>query len=186
MIEIEADIPLGEAIRPSALAQARVYQTDLRTILLAGLGMAGAIILASIFGMLLPLLSLSLQGMASLLWIAGGFLGLTLAFRIYGYRHMRGFLANLRKMGTPAVYHTRFRFDDDGIAIVSQRSSYSAPWTSVLFVIPAPEHWLVQIDTNTLAIPRRIFAAPADEQAFLDLAAGHLASEAKARSQFAR
>ena len=35
MIEIDADIPLGEAIRPSALAQARVYQTDLRTILLA-------------------------------------------------------------------------------------------------------------------------------------------------------
>jgi hypothetical protein len=186
MIEIDADIPLGEAIRPSALAHARVYQADMRTILLSALGLAGAIIVASIFGMLLPLLSLSLQGMASLLWIAGAFVGLTVALKIHAHRHMRGFLANLRKMGTPAVYQTHFRFDDDGIAVASQRSSYRAPWGSVLFVIPAPEHWLVQIDTTTLAIPRRIFAAPADEKAFLDLAARNLAPEARARSAFER
>jgi len=55
MVDIEADIPLGEAIRPSALAQSRIYKTDARTIVLAALALAGAIVLSSIFGMLLPM-----------------------------------------------------------------------------------------------------------------------------------
>jgi len=74
MIDIEADIPLGEAIRPSALAQSRVYKADARAILIPALVLAGAIILSTTFGWLLAMLSLTLQSMASLLWIAGAFL----------------------------------------------------------------------------------------------------------------
>ena len=186
MIDIQADVQLGEAIRPAALAQSRVYQTDTRAILLPALALAGAIILASLFGMLLPLLSLNLQPLVSLLWIAGAFLGLLAALRVFSAQHLRGFLAGLRGMGTPAVFHTRFQVDSDGIAIASQRSSWRSPWESVLFVIPAPEHWLVQVDTTTLAFPRRIFVDERQEQAFLDFAAEHLTAEAKARSVFTR
>jgi hypothetical protein len=132
------------------------------------------------------MLSLNLQSLASLLWIAGAFLGLIAALRIFSRQHMRGFLAGLKGMGSPALFHTRFQFDEEGIAIASQRSSWRAPWTSVLFVIPAPEHWLVQVDTTTLAFPRRIFADPAQEQAFLDLAGQGLTTEAKARSTLTR
>jgi hypothetical protein len=82
MIDIETDIPLGEAIRPSALAQSRVYRADARAILVSALVLAGAIVLSTIFRRLLAMLSLTLQPAASLLWIAGAFLGLiaTLAF----------------------------------------------------------------------------------------------------------
>jgi len=186
MIDIQADIPLGEAIRPAALAQDYVYKPNVRAIFIPALALAGSIILATIFGMLLPLLSFSLQPIASLLWIVGAFLGLIAALRIFSREHMRGFLAGLKGLGSPAVFHTRFRFDEDGIAISSQRSSWRCPWTSVLFVIPAADHWLVQVDVTTLALPRRIFADPAQEQAFLDLAAQGLTPEAKARSKLAR
>lgn len=185
MIDIEADIPLGEAIRPSGLAQSRVYKADARAILLPALVLAAAIILSSLLGMLLPLLSLNLQPIASLLWIAGGFLGLFAALRIFSAQHMRGFLAGLRRMGSPTQFQTKFHFDDKGMAIASQRSSWQAPWTSVLFVIPTPDHWLVQVDTITLAFPRRIFAE-GQEQAFLDLAERGLTPEAKARSTLIR
>ncbi len=185
MIDIEADIPLGEAIRPSALAQTRVYEADARAILIPALVLAGAIILSTIFGWLLAMLSLNLQSMAALLWIAGGFLGLIAALRIFSAQHMRGFLAGLSRMGSPAHFHTKFHFDEAGLAVSSQRSSWQAPWSSVLFVMPAPDHWLVQVDTTTLAFPRRIFAA-GQEQAFLDLAGNGLTPEAKARSTLAR
>ena len=185
MIDIEADIPLGEAIRPSALAQSRVYKTDVRAILIPALVLAGAIILSTILGRLLAMLSLNLESVSSLLWIIGGLLGLIAALRIFARNHMRGFVKGLRHLGAPAVFHTKFHFDDKGIAIASQRSSWQAPWTSVLFVIPAPDHWLVQVDTTTLAFPRRIFAA-GQEQVFLDLAAEGLTPEAKARSTLTR
>jgi hypothetical protein len=186
MIDIEADIPLGEAIRPSALAQSRVYKADARAILIPALVLAGAIILSTTFGWLLAMLSLTLQSMASLMWIAGAFLGLIAALRIFSAQHMRGFLAGLRDMGSPAFFHTRFNFDEKGMAISSQRSSWRAPWTSVLFVMPAPDHWLVQVDTTTLAFPRRIFADSEQEKAFLDLAVQALTPEAKARSTLTR
>jgi hypothetical protein len=186
MIDIQADIPLGEAIRPAALAQEHVYRPNARAIFIPALALAGSIILATIFGMLLPLLSFSLQPIASLLWIAGAFLGLIAALKIFSREHMRGFLAGLKGLGSPAVFHTRFQFDEEGIAISSQRSSWRCPWTSVLFVIPAPEHWLIQVDVTTLALPRRIFAERGQEQAFLDLAGRGLTLEAKGRSKLVR
>jgi hypothetical protein len=184
MIEIQADIPLGDAVRPAALAHSKVHQGGVRLILLPALALAGGIIGATLIGMILPLISLRLRGLLSLLWVAGGFLGLLAALRILARLQLRGFLDGLRRLGTPAVFHTRFRFDDKGIAIASQRSSFEAHWSSVLFVIPAPEHWLLQIDLTTLALPRRIFADAAAERSFLDLAAEHLTPDAKARSVF--
>ncbi len=52
--------------------------------------------------------------------------------------------------------------------------------------MPAPDHWLVQVDTTTLAFPRRIFADSEQEKAFLDLAVQALTPEAKARSTLTR
>jgi hypothetical protein len=89
-------------------------------------------------------------------------------------------------LGSPALFHTRFNFDEKGMTISSQRSSWRAPWTSVLFVMPAPDHWLVQVDTTTLAFPRRIFVDSEQEKAFLDLAGRALTPEAKARSTLTR
>jgi len=182
MIEAQADIALGEAIRPSALAHSKIYAGGFRLILLPALAFAGALVASTVIGMLLPLVSLRLEGVASLLWIAGGLLGVTVALRILQRQHLRGYLNGLRRLGSPDRFPTRFRFDEAGIAIDSSRHRYQVPWSSVLFVVAAPDHWLVQVDTLTLAVPRRAFAGAAAEQGFLDLAAAHLSPTAKARS----
>ena len=186
MIEAQADIALGEAIRPAALAHSRIYKGGIGLILLPALVFAGAMIASTVVGMILPLISLRLESFVSLLWIAGALLGLMAALRILQRQHLRGYINGLRKLGSPEQFPTHFRFDNDGIAIDSSRHRYQVPWSSVLFVVPAPDHWLIQIDTLTLAVPRRAFADGEAEQGFLDLAAGHVTAEAKARSVFAR
>lgn len=182
MIEARADVVLGEAIRPAALAHGRVYKGSIRRLVLPALALAGAIILSSLVGMVLPLVSLRLEGLASLLWIAGAFLGLMAALRILSGEHLRGFIKGLRRLGSPDVFPTRYRFDDEGIAVENDRMCYAVPWSSVLFIMDSPAHWLVQVDSTTLAIPRRAFADPAAERAFLELAAAHLRPEARKRS----
>lgn len=186
MIEAQADVVLGESMKPAVLAHQKVYRGGVRMILLPALALASGLIGASILARLLTLASLRLEGFTSLLWIAGAFLGFMAAVRILSRGHLKGFLNGLRKMGTPPTFATRFRFDDAGLSVESDRSSLRAPWTSVLFIIPAPEHWLVQIDTSTMAIPRRAFADEATEQGFLDLAAASLTPEAKGRSTLKR
>jgi len=186
MIEAQADIALGEAIRPAALAQTRVYQGGIRLVLVPALAFAGAIIASTILGMVLPLISLRLEGYVPLLWISGGILGLMAALRILSRRHLTGFLHGLRRMGSPATFATRFRFDDEGISVDNERLSHRAPWNSVLFVIPAPEHWLIQIDTTTLAVPCRAFADAESEKAFLRLASERLTDSARERSVLAK
>ena len=186
MIEAQADIALGEAIRPSALAHSKVYRGGLTLILLPALVLAGAIIASSLIGMLLPLISLRLESYVSLLWIAGALLGLMGAIRLLQRQQLRGYINGLRRLGSPDVFPTRLRFDEQGIAVDNSRLSYHLPWSSVLFVMPAPEHWLVQIDTITLAVPRRAFADEAAERAFVDLAGRCVGSDARARSIFTR
>jgi hypothetical protein len=186
MIEAQADVVLGESMKPAVLAHHKVYHGGVRMILLPALALAAGLIAASILARLLALVSLRLEGFGSLLWIAGAILGFMAAVRILPRGHLQGFLNGLRKMGTPPAFATRFRFDGAGLSIDSDRLSWRAPWTSVLFIIPAPDHWLVQIDTTTMAIPRRAFADEAAEQGFLDLAAANPTPEAKARSVLAR
>jgi hypothetical protein len=186
MIEAQANIALGEAMRPAALAQSKVYSGGLRLIFLPALAFAGGIIAATLVGMVLPLISLRLEAYNSLLWVAGALLGLTAALRILQRQQLRGYLNGLRKLGSPGTFPTRFRFDDQGIAVDGSRHRYQVPWSSVLFVIPAPKHWLIQIDTLTLAVPCRAFSDAASERAFVDLAAQCLGPEAKARSKFVR
>ena len=47
--------------------------------------------------------------------------------------------------------------------------SHSLPWSAVQLVVRVPDYWLLQVDTTTLAIPRRAFASADDEQAFVEL-----------------
>ena len=60
--------------------------------------------------------------------------------------------------------------------------SHRIAWQAVLFVVPGRDHWMVQADTLTLAVPKRAFADPAAEQAFLDLAKERMSEAARSRS----
>ena len=71
--------------------------------------------------MLLPLINLRLQGFASLLWVAGGLLGLMAALRILAKQQLSGYIKGLRRLGSPDVFPTRFRFDEQGITVDGSR-----------------------------------------------------------------
>ena len=181
MIEAEADVVLGEAIRPAAEAHRHVYSGGWIPLLVASLIFAGA----SIAGMALaaPLMP-ALGQWSGILSILGFIIGAILAIRFYSSVQLGGFLKGLRSLGSPDSLPTRFRFDEAGIAVDTERVSHRVPWTAVQLFLPSPKHWLLQADTITLAIPRRAFATPADEQAFVTLAKNHLSEGARKHSVF--
>lgn len=186
MIEANADVELGEAIQPAAEAHARVHRGELGATLILAVPFIGGILAGTIAGMAIALQFPQLGSWpTSVLSLAGMFFGLLVGLRLYSRRHLTGFLAALRKLGSPATFPTRFLFDDQGIRTENDRFSHRIAWPAVLFIIRGPEHWLVQVDTMTIAIPRRAFADAAAEQAFLDLAKARMSESARAHSVLA-
>ena len=184
-VEAYTDIKLGEAYRPAAAAHARIYRGEFKgTLWLALLFIAG-ILIGTTAGM-----AVSVQfpqwgsWPTSILSIVGMTAGLLFGLRAYSRQHLGGFLAGLRKMGSPTDFPTRFRFGPEAIETENERVSHRIAWDAVLFVVPHGEHWLLQADTLTLAVPRRAFADPAAEQAFLELAEARISDEARQRSVF--
>ena len=57
-----------------------------------------------------------------------------------------------------------------------------ATGSAIQEVIRAPEHWLLQVDTITIILPRRAFADEAAERPFLGAILERMAAEARERS----
>ena len=181
MIEAQADVVLGEAIRPAAEAHRHVYSGGWIPIIVASLIFAGV----SIVGTFLAApLAPALGQWSGILSILGFIVGAILAIGFYSRVQLGGFLKGLRRLGSPDVVSTCFRFDEAGFEIDTNRVSYRAPWTAVQLFLSAPKHWLLQADTTTFVIPRRAFAKPEDEQAFVELAKSRLPEAARNRSVF--
>jgi hypothetical protein len=184
-VEAHADVELGEAIRPAAEAHARIHRGELGATFALAVPFAGGIIAGTIAGMAVSLRFPQFGSWpTSILSVAGMFFGLVLGLRFYSRRHLTGFLAALRKLGSPATFPTSFRFDEDAISIDNERLSHRIAWPAVLLVVPSKDHWLLQVDTITIAVPRRAFADAAAEQAFIALAQVRLSEPARARSFF--
>jgi hypothetical protein len=182
-VEAKADIELGEAFKPAAAAHARIYRGTLSaTLIFAALFVAGIVagdIAGKEFVRWFPQWGDWPRAVLGVAWMV---VGLLVGLQLYGHRQLSGFLAALRKMGSPAHFPTRFRFTPEGIETDNERVSHRISWNAVLFVAPGRDHWLVQADTLTLAIPHRAFADPAAEQAFLDLAEAQMSEPARNRS----
>ena len=184
-IEAHADVKLGEAFKPAAEAQARVYRGEFAGTVALAVPFVGGIVVGTVAGTAVSVWYPQWGSWpTSILSIAGMTIGLFLGLRAYAHRHSRGFLAALRKMGSPPLFPIRFRFSPEAIEAENERVSHRVAWSAVLFVAPSREHWLVQADTLTLAVPRRAFADPAAEQVFLDLAEASVSEEARSRSVF--
>ena len=184
-VEAHADIELGEAYKPAADAQARIYRGELKGSALLALLFTGGLMFGTAAGMAISVYYPQLGSWAtSIFSLVGMTFGLFLGLRAYSRQHLGGFLAALRKMGSPPVFPTQFRFGPEAIETENERVSHRVAWDAVLFVVPSRDHWLVQADTLTLAVPRRAFADPATEQAFLDLAQARISAEARGRSVF--
>jgi hypothetical protein len=184
-VEASADMLLGEAFDPAAMAHARIYRGGFVSALIFALAFGVGISAGTFAGVAIAVWDPVLGDWATIvLGLAGAVLGFMLGLRLYSRRHLRGILASLSKMGSPPLFPTRFRFEDEAIHVDSERVSHRVAWSAVLFVAPSREHWLVQADTLTLAVPRRAFADAAAEQALLDLAEASLSEEARSRSVF--
>ena len=181
MIEAEADVALGEAIRPAGEAQRRVYGGGPLNVLICAIVFALFITIGG-FGSsaLYPALGRTADLLSLLFLMIGGMVAVSLYTRL----HMRGFLRALRKLGSPAMSRSHFRFDDDGFAIETGRIFYRLPWSAVLLVASTQTHWLIQVDTTTFAVPKRAFGLPSDEQAFVELARNSISETARAYSAF--
>ena len=185
VVEANADVKLGEAFKPAAEAQARVYRGEIAGTVALALPFVGGVVVGTVAGMAVSIWYPQWGSWpTSILSLAGMTIGLFLGLRAYSRRHMGGFLAALREMGSPPLFPTRFRFTPEAIETENERVSHRIAWDAVLFVAPGRDHWLVQADTLTLAVPRRAFADPAAEQAFLDLAQARMAEAARSRSVF--
>ena len=184
-VEAHADVKLGEAFKPAAEAQARVYRGEIAGTVALAVPFVGGILAGTVAGMAVSAWYPQWGSWpTSILSIAGMTIGLFLGLRAYVQRQSRGFLAALRKMGSPPLFPTRFRFGPEAIDIDSGRVAHRIAWSAVLFIAPGREHWLIQADTLTIAVPRRAFADAAAEQAFLDLAEASLSKDARQRSNF--
>ena len=180
MIEAQADVALGEAIRPAAEAHRRITRVGLVALaisatLFAVITVAGTSLAAS--------LSRYLGDGANVVSLLAFVAAAVVAVAVYSRLALNGFPTGLKRIGSPDVLPTRFRFDDRGIAIDTDRVSYSLPWDAVQLMLPSWEHWLVQADTTTFAIPKRAFSSHVDEQTFVMLAKNRLTESALARSE---
>lgn len=181
MIEAQADIALGEAIRPAVEAHRRI----------AGAGLVSMVISATLFAVITVVgtflaawLSRYLGRGANIVSFLAFVAAAVIGVAVYGRLALNGFMSGLKRIGSPDVLTTRFRFDDQHIAIRTDRVSHSLPWGAVQFILASREHWLVQADTTTFAIPKRAFSSALDEQAFVMLAKKRLSESALGRSEF--
>ena len=181
MIEAQADIALGEAIRPAAEAHRRITRAGF-VALLASATLFAIIMVAGTF--LAAWMSRYLGAGADFVSLLAFVAAAVAALSTYSRFALAGFLNGLRQIGSPDVLPTRFRFDDQRIAIDTSRVSHSLPWEAVQLVLASRQHWLVQADTTTFAIPRRAFGSATDEQASVMLAKKRLSEEVLARSAF--
>jgi hypothetical protein len=71
------------------------------------------------------------------------------------------------RRGTPETLRFTYAIEPDGLLVASDRISHRLAWHAILEVIQAPEHWLFQVDTLTIILPRRAFANEGAEREFL-------------------
>lgn len=166
MIEATTDVVLGEGIRVAGEAQRRVYGGGIGLVLFCALTFGIVAALGPWIGLWLRPMVGSWSDLVGLLFLIGAGIG---SIMMYGTLHRRGFLRNLKRLGSPGTIATRFVFGESGISVETDRISHSLPWSAVQLIVRVPDYWLLQVDTTTLAIPRRAFANAADEQAFVEL-----------------
>lgn len=181
MIEAQADIALGEAIRPAAEAHRRITRKGFFSLLVSAT-LFSVITVAGTF--LAAWLSRYLGAGADFVGLLAFVVAAVVAIHVYSRLALAGFLKGLKQIGSPDVLPTRFRFDEQRIIIDTDRVSHNLPWEAVQFLLASRQHWLVQVDTTTFAIPKRAFSSSTDEQAFVILAKKRLSQHALARSEF--
>jgi hypothetical protein len=196
MAEVSVEIGLGEGSRAASPAHLRLSGGAKRVLAPAMAGLIVGFVAAPMLGSIAAWLIARFAGGAAferiagtywnavtLLQIVGAVVGWEMGEKLGLAQGFRRFLAAVAERGAPAAFPTRFRLADDGFHIDNGRLAHVAAWAAVLEVFEGPQHWLVQIDTVTVALPKRAFATREAERAFLRELASRMTPGARARSR---
>lgn len=184
-----AELHLGDSLRLAPIAHARMV------------GSQGFVLAYQVIGAVLGLfIGMLLQGFVPLAFIWGGYLvptwlpiqalivicgiiGWSTGLRLAQKRHQARFLAGIRRRGTPDSVQASYRIEDAGWRLTTPRIDYLIAWDAILEIVPAPEDWLVQVDTITYFLPKRAFANAGAEKAFLGDMLQRVRPEVRERSR---
>ena len=91
--------------------------------------------------------------------------------------------AGWRRLGAPDLSKVTFEAAPDAFVIDTPGYKVSIPWNGVLMVGPDRSYWIFMIRGLAYCVPKRFFASPDAESAFLDQVWAALPPEAQARSR---
>jgi len=188
-----AEIRAGEAFPVLPIAQARMVGSQAFILVYQFVGILGGMMLSAIFVSLLPWL-LYLVGINAdwgdqwlvsvsvLIQLLATVTGFALAWNAATRRHATKFLTGVKARGTPEAVRFTYAIEPDALLVASDRISHRLAWHAILEVIQAPDHWLLQVDTLTIIVPRRAFADEEAERSFLRTVLERIAPQARERS----
>jgi len=190
---ITAEIRTGEAFTVIPIAQARMVGSRKFMAAYQFAGLFAGMLLSSILAQLLPFLLRPfgieadwgdqwLVSLAIFLELLGTVMGYAIGWNAATRRHAKKFLAGIKTRGTPETIPFSYTIEPGGLLVASERIGHHLPWAAIQELIPAPEHWLLQVDTLSLIVPRRAFADEASERAFLGTVLARIAPDARERS----
>ena len=180
-MHIQGEMEVGEAARYAGRASARLSGHPRPMVianLAAGLATAIPIIVIGIWQaavdapawLWLPILPLA---MAFGLWA-----GLA-ACRKYTVGTFR---KNLAARGLDSKFASSMTVAEEGLVSSTGRMRMAAPWTAVSDLIQTDRYWILLVEGHPQFLPRRFFASPSEERAFLSEMLVRMSPEARARS----
>jgi hypothetical protein len=195
MREIDVELELGEGGRVAPLLQDKLAGGQRRALFPGMIGMIVGLVVVPITGTMILYADARLLGGAlglrpgpgywgvvTLVQIGAAVFGWEIGVQVGQRRHYQRYLGALAARGTPRRLLTRFAIAEDGLRVESDRASHLARWPTVLEIGGAETHWLIQTDTLTMALPKRAFASPDDERAFVAELLAHMTPAARERS----
>jgi len=188
-----AEVRAGEAFAVLPLAGARMVGSQAFIPVYQFAGIFGGMLLSALFVGLLPWMLYYvgieadwgdqwLVSVSVLIQILATVMGFAIAWNAASRRHAAKFLAGIKARGTPETVRFTYTIEPDALVVASDRISHRLAWQAILEVIQAPEHWLLQVDTLTIIVPRRAFAGEDAEREFLRTVLERITPEARERS----
>ena len=188
-----AEIRAGEAFPVLPIAGARMVGSHRFIGVYQFAGIFGGMVLSAVFVVLLPWMlywvgieadwgDQWLVSVSVLIQILATVMGFAVAWNAAVRRHATKFLAGIKARGTPETLRFTYTIEPEALVVASDRIVHRLAWQAILEVIRAPEHWLLQVDTLTIVVPRRAFADEDAEREFLRTVLERITPEARERS----
>ena len=180
-MEIQGEIAVGEASRFAGKATARLNGHPMTMIISKVVSGGAAIVLILAFSALQTALELPAWSWApaflAVLWLSIS-LGLK-ACRWWALRFARKAFAD-RGLVNPVP--SRFALTDDGFASGTGRATLVAPWSAVSDLLSVGPYWVLLVEGHPQFLPKRFFASPVEEHAFVRALLERMLPEARVRS----